>query len=110
MKSESRIQQECLMWFRNSRLGTNDLFFSVPNEGRNAIEQSRKIQIGLLAGVSDTIIVLSGRVIFCEFKDAKGKQSPKQIIFQQKVEALGHEYWVIRSLDEFKEKLCCTEI
>jgi len=68
-------------------------------------EQSRKKQVGLLAGASDTIIVIENRVIFCEFKDEKGRQSDKQIDFQQRVESLNHEYWIIRSLEEFKLKL-----
>jgi hypothetical protein len=49
--------------------------------------------------------VLENRVIFCEFKDAKGKQSDKQKDFQERVQLLNHEYWLVRSLDEFKTKI-----
>jgi len=112
-KTESKIQQECLMHFRNTYClkhhNPQYLMFSVPNEGKNAIEQMRKIQIGLMSGVSDTIIVMPNRVIFCEFKDDKGKQSPQQIDFQTKVENLGFEYWLVRSLDEFKLCLQSTK-
>jgi len=112
-KTESKIQQECLMHFRNTYClkhhNPQCLMFSVPNEGKNAIEQMRKIQIGLMSGVSDTIIVMPNRVIFCEFKDDKGKQSPQQIDFQIKVENLGFEYWLVRSLDEFKLYLQATK-
>jgi len=79
--------------------------FSIPNEGKNAIEQIRKKQIGMLPGASDTIIVLDGQVIFCEFKDEKGRQSDKQKDFEQRVLSLNHEYWLIRSLEEFKTKI-----
>jgi hypothetical protein len=79
--------------------------FSIPNEGKNAIEQIRKKQMGMLPGASDTIIVLDNKVIFCEFKDEKGRQSDKQKDFEQRVLSLKHEYWVIRSLDEFKTKI-----
>jgi hypothetical protein len=79
--------------------------FSVPNEGKNKIEQMRKKQIGLLPGVSDTIIIFPNRVIFCEFKDDKGRQSDRQKDFQERVELLGFEYWLIRSLEEFKKQL-----
>lgn len=103
---ESAIQQACFMWFQNT-YGLNHhnpkmLMFSVPNEGKSAIEQMRKKAMGMKAGVSDTIIILPNKVIFCEFKDDKGVQSPFQKQFELDVTALGHEYWVIRSLDLFR--------
>lgn len=108
LKSEDKIQQECVMWFRNT-YGLNHhnpklLMFSVPNSGQNAKEQLKKKAVGLLPGVADTIIVLPNKTIYCEFKDEKGIQSPAQIKFEQDIIALGHEYWVIRSLEEFKQK------
>jgi len=109
MKNESAIQQECFIWFNNTFcLKHHDprfIMFSIPNEGKNAIEQIRKKQIGMLPGASDTIIVLDGQVIFCEFKDEKGRQSDKQKDFEQRVLSLNHEYWIVRSLEEFKTKI-----
>ena len=104
-KSEGKIQQECVIYFRNNNLKTNNLIFSVPNEGKSAAEQMYKKAIGMMAGVSDTIIIMQNKIIFCEFKDDHGKQSDKQIIFQKKVENLGFEYWLIRSIEEFKIKI-----
>jgi hypothetical protein len=40
--------------------------------------------------------------VFVEMKDATGKQSPGQIEFEQTVTNLGFEYYLIRSVDEFK--------
>ena len=106
---ESAIQQACYIWFNNTfclkHHNPRLIMFSVPNEGRNASEQMFKKATGMLAGASDTIIVLEDRVIFCEFKDAKGKQSDKQKDFQERVQLLNHEYWLVRSLDEFKTKI-----
>jgi hypothetical protein len=104
-KSEGKIQQECVIYFRNNNLKTNNLMFSVPNEGKSVVEQMYKKSLGMLSGVSDTIIILSNKVIFCEFKDATGKQSDNQKIFQNKVETLGFEYWLIRNIEDFKNKL-----
>jgi hypothetical protein len=104
-KSEGKIQQECVIWFRNNNLKTSNLIFSVPNEGKSAAEQMYKKALGMMSGVSDTIIIMQNKVIFCEFKDDHGKQSDKQIIFQNKVENLGFEYWLIRNLEDFKNKL-----
>ena len=104
-KSEGKIQQECVIYFRNNNLKTNNLMFSVPNEGKSVVEQMYKKSLGMLSGVSDTIIILSNKVIFCEFKDATGKQSDNQKMFQNKVETLGFEYWLIRNIEDFKNKL-----
>ena len=66
------------------------------------MEQLQKVATGLLAGVSDLIIVIPNKIIFVEMKDATGKQSPGQIEFEQTVTNLGFEYYLIRSVDEFK--------
>lgn len=105
--SESKIQQDCYIWFTNTYCLKHHeprlLMFSVPNEGKNAIEQSRKKATGMLSGVSDTIIVMPNKVLFVEFKDSKGKQSDNQKEFETRVNKLGFEYYVIRSLEDFKQ-------
>lgn len=105
--SESKIQQECVMWMRNTHcLATSSprcIIFSVPNEGKNVMEQMSKIQTGLMSGVSDLVVVLPGRVLFMECKDEKGTQKPKQKKFQERAELLGFEYHLFRSLKEFQE-------
>lgn len=106
MKTESKIQQECVVWFRNNlqRKGVDKgIVFSVPNERKSYMEIKDLLLTGLLSGVSDLIVVLQGKVIFIELKNAKGKQSDKQKIFQKQVENLGHEYWLIRTFEEFKK-------
>jgi len=107
--NEASIQQQCVMYFNNTfclkHHTPRNMIFSIPNEGQDSREQNRKKQVGLLPGASDTIIVMPNRVIFCEFKDEKGKQSDKQIDFQNRVNALGFEYWIVRSLEEFQQHL-----
>jgi len=107
MKSESKLQQECVEWFKNTYClkhhNPQKIIFHVANEG-----QQKLIPIGLLPGVSDLIIVDVNRVIFVELKTETGIQSDKQKLFQNKVEALGHEYWLIRSLDDLKKHLNCV--
>jgi hypothetical protein len=103
MKTESKIQQECMMWYRNTHLKTDNIFASIPNEGKNAIEQMRKKAIGMYAGFSDTIVIHFGKVLFIEFKDEKGRQSDKQKEFEIKIKANGFEYHLVRSLEQFKQ-------
>ena len=101
-KSESKIQQECFVWYNNTfcleHHKNRQLIFHVANEG-----QHRLIGIGVLAGVSDLILTIKGNVYFCEVKDYRGKQARKQKEFEERVSILGFEYVVIRSLDEFKD-------
>ena len=75
------------------------LVFSVPNGGqRSAITGAILKKTGALAGVSDLIIVLEGRVVFVEVKTATGRQQDTQKIFQERVEQLGHRYEIWRDI------------
>ena len=109
MKTESKIQQEIVMWFRNNycllKHNPRSVIFSVPNDSKDVKEQMRKKATGLYAGVSDLICVHFGKVLFIEVKADNGIQSPRQKDFQNIVESQGFEYYVVRSLDEFKLKI-----
>ena len=62
------------------------------------------ISMGYKKGQSDLILVLPKRIVFVELKNGKkGVQSDSQKEFQRKVEELGFEYIVWRSVDD------CTE-
>jgi len=108
-KTESKIQAESYKWFTNTYCLKHHeprcLMFSVPNElaGRNARATVFAKTLGLTAGVSDTIVMFPNQVIFLEFKTKTGRQSKKQKEFQYRVESLGQEYYIIRSVEEFKE-------
>lgn len=106
-KSESRIQQEIVKWFKNNYcLKHHDqkcCIFSVPNERSNRKEQMRMIATGLYSGVSDLIVAIPDQVLFVEVKDEKGKQSQKQIDFEKTVSDLGLQYYLVRSIDDFKQ-------
>ena len=43
-----------------------------------------------------------GSAVMIELKNAKGKQSKEQILWQELLESQGFTYVVIRSLEEFK--------
>jgi hypothetical protein len=107
--TESKIQQEIVNWYNNTYClkfhEPRGLIFAVPNGGtRNKLEAITLKATGMLAGVSDLIVILpNGKLIFVEIKTDKSKQSEKQIEFEHRVKALGYEYCIIRSLDEFKK-------
>ena len=109
---ENKIQSICFQWYWNTYClkhhNPRGIMFSVPNElaGTNKIAMMQAKAMGLVSGVSDTIIILpNGKIIFCEFKDEKGKQSDKQIEFEEIVSNLGFTYVLIRSLEQFKKTI-----
>ncbi|MNT85710.1 VRR-NUC domain protein [compost metagenome] len=59
---------------------------------------------GFLPGVSDTVIMGDkGKVYWVEFKLPNNNQQENQIEFEQRCKDLGHEYVVIKSLEQFKD-------
>lgn len=59
-----------------------------------------------MGGAADLIILLpNGRVLLPETKTPTGYQSPAQKSFQGQAEALGHIYFVYKSLEEFQAKV-----
>ena len=96
-KSEFTIQVEIVDYCRKN----NIICFSVPNEATR--NNSKYIKSGVLAGVSDLICINDGKVLFIELKDYKGKQSDKQKEFEKLIISQGFQYFLVRSLDEFKK-------
>lgn len=108
--SEDKLQSECYKWANNNFClkihNPRCRIFSVPNGGlRNRVEAMKLQATGLTAGVSDLIALFpNGLCVFFEAKIENGKQSDKQIDFENSVKDLGFNYHVFRSLDEFKEQ------
>ena len=105
--TENKIQQEIVQYFRNNYClkhhNPRQCIFSVPNDSKNAVEQQRKVNTGLMAGVSDLIVLINGNAIFVEIKTEIGKQSDKQKEFEETVTLQGFKYYLVRSLEEFKQ-------
>jgi len=102
--TEDQLQQKIVIDFRNRNLKNDNLIFSVPNGGsRNPIEAMKLKKTGTMAGISDLIIMAPNRIIFLELKTEKGIQSEVQKNFQNKVEALGFEYLLIRNLKQYED-------
>lgn len=102
-KSESRIQQECFDWFWNTYCSKlypeREIIFHVPNEN-----QHRLHNIGVVSGISDLVATFRGKMLFIEVKTPTGKQSPNQKKIEEHIGRVpGALYFVVRSLEEFKE-------
>lgn len=94
MYAESKFQQAVIRALRLNKI----FVFSVPNGMKLKITQARIAKAeGLTSGCSDVIILLPNRrTIFIEFKNpnGKGRQSPAQKEFEEKVKELGFEYYI----------------
>ena len=74
-------------------------------QGTTKTYQNKKFKnTGVLSGVSDLVVLLDRKTIFVELKTST-MQKEAQIKFQSIVENLGFDYYIIRSLNNFKDML-----
>lgn len=119
IKSESRIQAECVAHYRNTYClkhhNPSCMILSIPNEGRGAAS-SQLINTGLYPGCADLFVIHKKRVgafmaiklFFIEIKTPENRtgpkkngQSQKQIDFEEHCKQMGIPYFIVRSLEEF---------
>ena len=101
-KTEDRIQQECIIVFRQTYPQLSNLLFSVPNGGtRNVIEAQKMKQTGLTPGVSDMLLMYDSQTYCIEMKTTVGRQSTVQLEWEQLVTAEGFPYVVLRDWQSF---------
>ena len=101
--SEAQIQAACVTWLWNTYPQTRGLFFAVNNNSEHVARAMNRKAVGLVAGVSDTIFLWNGDAHLIEFKTPTGRQGPKQKEWQAKAEAQGFRYYIVRSLEDFKQ-------
>lgn len=71
--------------------------FAVPNGGSRNLREAVNLKAqGVMAGVSDLILLIPGKVYFIEIKNpnGKGRQSPAQREFEDNVREQGQEYLI----------------
>lgn len=100
-RSDEETDQRALIKHLRLRADRRVVFFAVPNgEHRSKATGARLKAAGVLAGVADIILFLPDASVFClEMKTRDGKQSPAQIDFQSRCEAIGVNYAVAYGLD-----------
>ena len=107
-QEEHRIQCAIFKWFFYAYPQyRGGLFFAIPNGGHRNIQTAARLKAeGVTAGVSDLMLLIArhGYHALCvEVKTLVGRQSENQKLWQQRVEAQGFKYAVVRSLDDFAE-------
>jgi len=102
--TESRIQADCFQWHWNTYSNSRGRLFMVHNNPRNEIDGNRLKAMGMVAGVSDMMLLRQDKPPLCiEIKTDKGTQQRNQKEWQKVAEATGATYEIVRSLDEFKD-------
>ncbi len=109
-REESKLQQQCVAWFRAQHRQYASLLTHPINEGGANTRVSGAIHKGegTVPGVPDLLLFVPAEFdrLYCglglEMKTASGRQSQQQKDFQQMFQAAGYNYIVIRSLDEFR--------
>ena len=99
-RPEFYIQSDIIKYFKENY--PEYLIYSCPNEAcykRKGYFEA----MGLLPGVADLTIITDKRPLFIECKSPDGRQSKEQRIFQANVERLGYKYYIVRSLQQFKD-------
>jgi hypothetical protein len=109
-QEEARLQAKCFIWCWNEYPETRRLLFHVENEGThsNAIDGVRRRSMGIVAGVSDLILLIPrggyhGLCIEMKTTDKKSNQRDDQKSWQLLVEEQGYRYEVIRTEEDFRE-------
>ena len=104
--TEDRLQYECTTWFWNAYPKLRKTLFAVPNGGwRNPREAQKLKSTGVVPGVADLLFIHKAKVYCIEMKTATGRQQPVQKEWQRIIEEQGVDYFICRSLDEFKKLL-----
>lgn len=102
-QDELKLQARCFQWHWNTFPEERGLLHANNNNSENAIKGAMNRAIGVVPGVADTEYAApTGLTVYIEFKTTAGMQSAVQKDFQQKVEARGHRYYIVRSEEEFK--------
>lgn len=99
-RPEQTLQRQILTaLFRGYRVS---VFFHVPNSGkRSRIEGYNNKLSGVLAGVSDLIVVRpQGRTGWIEVKDKGKKPSNVQVEFAERLAQLGHRVHLVDCIEQ----------
>ena len=103
MKSEARIQQEIVMFFNNEYPELRGCLCYNNNNSVGGLRGKLNKFLGVVKGRSDMVLYYKGFSVMIELKTEKGRQSDSQRAWQYLMTNQGFRYYIIRSLEEFKE-------
>lgn len=102
-RDEDKLQSEIVQWYSLEYGRKHDkCLFLINNNAKKTIEIMRLKALGLKSGVSDLGLIVPKKTIYVELKTSKGIQGPEQKEFERQLKEFEGEYFLIRSLEEFK--------
>lgn len=109
---ESRLQQNCIKWFRIQYPQYSEVLIAVPNGGRRDKVTGAILKAeGVIAGAADLLFLKTNSYygyLAIEMKNGKhGRQSDSQKRFEHAVNCSGGKYVVCRDIDEFIYQINC---
>jgi hypothetical protein len=106
--TEEQMQAQCFQWHWNTYPKERGMLHHNNNNSVNRITGNRVKALGVVKGVSDFELVVTGAVIFIEMKTDIGRLSAEQEDFRNKVISKGHIYIVVRNISEFQQLILST--
>jgi len=107
---ESKLQQNCVKWFRYQFPEPKYLIYANANGGqRNVITAKIMKGEGVRAGVPDLTILSQGHIFFVEMKSEKGRLSENQKEVMIMLSNYGIRTHTVYSFDQFME-VCNKEL
>jgi hypothetical protein len=101
--NEDKLQADCYIWVHNEHPELRGLLCYNLNNSRNKIRAMMDKSMGLQKGRSDMVFYYSGKAYHIELKVKPNKQTPDQKKWQLKIEKAGFKYFIVYSVDEFKD-------
>lgn len=104
-RPEHNLQREVIALLKLALL-PSAVVFHAANEGRRSLANGRALkEIGLLPGLPDIGIVVSGCVWWLELKSRRGRVNDRQRQCHTMLEAAGSPVAVVRSIDEVMDAI-----
>ena len=104
--TESRIQSDCVKWFRLNYHQFAHLFFKIDNEGQRSPKRAAMaLAMGLVAGIPDMFLSVPSGVYhgaYFEFKKPGEKLSPKQKDRIMVLKLQGYYVEVVETIEQFQ--------
>lgn len=101
--SETCLHKHCQQWLEKSGMWGRLLIFHVPNERKGGIGAIMHFKrMGVRPGVADYLLFKGSNRIAIELKDVDGPQRTDQERFQEKWEANGGIYHLVRTVEDFQ--------
>ncbi len=103
MKSETRIQQEIIIHFRNKYPELRGCLCYNNNNSTGGYRGKVNKFLGIIKGRSDLVLYYHKKAYHIELKTEDGAQRKDQKEWENLMWTQGFDYYIIRSLEEFIE-------